>query len=241
MNKTIYIALSLVTVGLLGYTGFYTFTQSTIQPEVVVATSAPIVIEEIPAKNILTTKTGKTISVVETNPNGESMSNLRIIPRGFENTTEILLEKNKLTDFFLIDMNSDGYDELVIITTSQGSGNYGEITLFTTTGDKGLALIETPQISEDLTKKGGLFEGYLGHDIFSNNSGILLREFPTHNASDTNNMPTGLTKKIVYTLGEIAGKYSITLTNENKSISPTTTTASILVTSSSSQATSSKP
>lgn len=241
MNKTIYSALTLATIGLIGYTGFYASTQSNNQAVAIVATTTPTITEEIPAKNILTTKTGRTISIVETNPNGESMSSLRIIPKGFTDSKEILLEKNKLTDFFLVDMNNDGYDELAIVTISQGSGSYGEVTLFTTVGDTGLTLIETPQISEDLTKKDGLFEGYLGYDIFTNNSGTLLREFPIYNASGTNNMPTGLTKKIVYILGEISGKYSVTLTNENKPISSSTTTISILVNSSSSQATSSKP
>lgn len=240
MNKTIYSVLTLVTIGLIGYTGFYASTVAPTQPVAIVATTTPTVTEEIPAKNILTTKTGKTISIVETNPNGESMSTLRIIPKGFEINGEIILERNKLSNFFLIDMNNDGFDELAIITTSQGSGSYGTVTLFTTTGDKGLTLVETPEVTEDLTKKGALFEGYLGHDLFSNSSGVLLREFPTYTASDTNSMPTGPSKKIFYALGEIAGKYGITLSGDTKPVLTSTTTVSISVTSSSTQATSSK-
>lgn len=192
-----------------------------------VATTTAPVIEETLAKNILTTKTGKRITVNETNPSGESLSTITITPSGFENNTEIVLEKNKLTNFFLVDINSDGYDELAIITTSVGSGSYGDITLFTTSNDKALTLLDVPALDEDLTKKGALFDGYQGHDNFRKvDGGLLVREFPTYNASDTNNLPTGPLKKVFYTLTmATSGSYSVNLVSEVKIGSSTITTS----------------
>ena len=228
MHKTTYIVLLVVTLSLLGYTAFYTFTKPTTPLVVapVVATTTPPAIEETPPQNILTTKTGKRITVNETNPSGESLSTITLIPSGFENNSEIVLEKNKLTNFFLIDLDRDGYDELAVITTSAGSGSYGDITLFTTSKDKTLALLDVPTLDEDLTKKGALFDGYQGHDNFKKvDDGLLVREFPTYNASDTNNLPTGPVKKVFYTLTmATSGAYTVNLVSEVKVGSSTVVT-----------------
>ncbi len=215
MKKTIYIILTLIVVGFLGYTLFYVTThKGNVAPTItIVATSTPVVENIVPAKNILTTKTGKTITIRETNPSGESLSTITITPKGFKADQPIVLEKNKLTDFFLTDMNNDGFDELVIITAAQGSGSYGEVDIFTTVGDKILLKVDTPSVTEDSTKKGGLFEGYMGHDTFMVASGTLMRQFPLYTASSTNSAPTGQIKTIYYSLNQTNDVFSIVLSN----------------------------
>jgi hypothetical protein len=220
MKKTIYIILTLIVVGFLGYTLYYTTThKANIEPTLtIVATTtiATTTVDSVPAKNILTTKTGKTITIRETNPSGESLSTITITSKGLTNDQPIVLEKNKLTDFFLTDMNNDGFDELVIVTTAQGSGSYGEVDIFTTVDDKALLKVDTPSVTEDDTKKGALFEGYMGHDLFMVASGTLMRQFPLYTASSTNSTPTGQTKTIFYSLNGTSSVFSVTLSPTKK-------------------------
>ncbi len=242
MKKTTYIALSGLTALLLVYTGYFTITQP---PKAATATTTPMLTEEVVDKNTLTTKNGKSITVRETNPSGQSLSTITLIPLGFENNTEIVLEKNKLSTFFLVDINRDSFEEFAIITTSQGSGSYGELTLFTTANNKQLTPVLIPSMSEEDTKKGALFEGYLGHDTFSIIDGKLIREFPIYNASDTNSLPTGPSKKILYSLSvATSGVWSVNLEAELQIISSTSTKATSTLTvasSTKSTATSTRP
>lgn len=213
-KKIIYGVLSVATLALLLYTGYYTYSHKTTSlPAMVVATSTPQVATtttpDLGTKSF-TTQTGKTITVAETNPSSESLSTLTITTTGFATDTPIILEKNKLTDSFLIDLNKDTFDELVLITTAQGSGSYGEVSLFTTTKDEKLTPVMVPELTESDTKKGALFEGYMGHDTFAVVDGVLVREFPTFTASDTNSMPTGPKKAVAYTFTEKNGTSTVT-------------------------------
>lgn len=210
MQKPIYIFLILITVALIGYTLYYTLThqESTtllIEGSQVASTTSltdtlTSTSTEVQPKNILTTKSGKTIQVDETNPNGESLSTVVITPTGFASNTPITLEINKLKDFFLADLNNDSFDELILISQTAGSGSYGEAFIYTTLHDQGLLLVSVPQLQEEDVQKGGLFEGYMGHDIFTINNSTLTREFPTYTASDTESSPSGPAKKIIYSL-----------------------------------------
>lgn len=214
MQKTFYVLLFLITTALIGYTGYYVFTHQNGQTAQASATTTPQVLTPVVEnpKNILTTKTGKKITIKETNPAGESLSTITITPEGFATNTPLTLERNKLTDFFLTDMNNDTYDELVIITTASGSGSYGELDIFTTSKDAELIPVTIPKITEDDTKRGSLFEGYMGHDSFVANNGTLVREFPIYTKTDTNENPTGGKQKILYTLTEKDNLYTITFT-----------------------------
>lgn len=222
MQKPTYVLLLVVTISLLGYTLYYSSTHppvvtapilslvATTTEEVAVATTTKVI------NNKLLTKTGKTLTVNEANPNGQSLSSISIIPFGFATNTPVTLETNKLTDFFLTDMNGDSFDELVLISTAQGSGSYGEATIYTTVKDQELLPVTIPKITEDDTKQGGLFEGYMGHDTFAiTEKGLLARSFPTFTASDTNSMPTGPIKTLFYTLTEKDNTYTIVFSKDN--------------------------
>ena len=217
MKKIIYGVLSLITLGLLAYTAYYAYSQIGTNTPPAPTTSTEVVASstlELQNTKTFTTKTGKTIDVVETNPVGASLSTITVTSTGFATNTPIVLEKNKLTNTFLVDMNGDGFDELIIITTAQGSGGYGEATIFTTTKDEGLTRVIIKDMTEDETKAGALFEGYRGHDVFSIENTTLVREFPMYNASDTESSPTGAKKKVYYTLHESNGIYMVIFSKE---------------------------
>ena len=143
------------------------------------------------------TKSGKTIIISETHPTGQSLSTIEISTKGFEhNYSEIYRDKDPISDVFVTDLDGNGFDEIYIITTSAGSGSYGTVLGFASNKDKSLSMINFPEIQESDKN----FEGYMGHDTFKIKDQKLLRTFPIYNKDDTNNHPTGGTRKLVYGL-----------------------------------------
>jgi hypothetical protein len=143
------------------------------------------------------TKTGKTIIISETHPVGRSLSTIRISTKGFEhNYAEVFENKDSISNVFIADLDGNGFDEIYIITTSVGSGSYGTVLGFASNRDKSLSMINFPEIQESDKN----FEGYMGHDTFMIEDQKLLRTFPIYNKDDTNNHPTGGTRKLVYGL-----------------------------------------
>jgi hypothetical protein len=215
MKRNIYIILCLVTLGLLSYTSYYTITHKDGSAALTAATSTPVVATttvQVEDKNTHITKSGKKIKLIETNPTGESLSTITIITEGFATNTPIVLETNKMTNSFYADLNNDSREELIITTSAAGSGSFGEAFIFTTASATTLLPVTIPEITEDDTKKGAFFEGYMGHDSFSIIGNSLIREFPTYKKEDTNNEPTGPIKRIIYSLEEKDGSYFITFT-----------------------------
>ncbi len=215
MKRNIYIILCIIAVGLLGYTMYYIL-NSEKTPEVPVspvvneqATTTEIIASDT---NIYTTKSGKKITLRETNPIGQSLSTLTITTEGFATNTPVILETNKLTNTFYADLNADSFEEMIITTMAQGSGSFGEVFLFTTASNTMLIPITIPEMTEDDSKKGSLFEGYMGHDSFTVLNNTLVRTFPTYMPTDTNDSPTGPTRSVIYTLNEKNGLYSTTFT-----------------------------
>jgi len=143
------------------------------------------------------TKTGKTIIVNETHPVGQSLSNIEISTTDFEhNHPEIYENLDPISDVHIADLDSNGFDEIYIITTSAGSGNYGKVMGFASNKDKSISMINFPDIQKD----DEMFEGYMGHDIFSIGDNKLIRTFPLYKQDDTNQNPTGGKRKLTYGL-----------------------------------------
>jgi hypothetical protein len=192
-KKNIYILLCLVATGLLANTAYYVYIHAITPPAPkvetasVTATTTPTEVN----KNTYTLLSGKKVTIVETNPNGESLSTLTITTEGFASNTPIILETNKLSNYFYVDLDNDGAEELIITTVSQGSGSYGDVALFTSASSSMLLPITIPELTEELTEKNGIFEGYMGHDSFYVIGNNLVREFPTYTKNDTNSEPTG--------------------------------------------------
>ena len=158
------------------------------------------------------TKTGKTITVRETHPIGQSLSNIEINTIDFEhNYSETFKDADPLSDIFVADLDNNGFDEIYIITMSVGSGNYGTVLGFASNKDKSLSMINYPGIQEG----NEIFAGYMGHDLFSIDDNKLIRVFPIYQKNDSNNNPTGGERKVIYGLypGEAMWQLKIETTN----------------------------
>jgi hypothetical protein len=143
------------------------------------------------------TKTGKTIIISETHPVGQCLSTIKISTKNFEhNHSETYENVDPISDVFIADLDGNGFDEIYIITTSHGSGSYGKVMGFASNNDKSLSMINFP----DIEKEEKIFEGYMGHDIFTVEDQKLVRTFPIYNKDDTNQNPTGGKRKLIYGL-----------------------------------------
>jgi len=95
------------------------------------------------------TRTGKTIVVSETHPVGRSLSTIEVRSEGFEhNFGEVFEDRDPVTDVFTADLDGNGFDEIYIVTTSAGSGCYGNILGFASNQDKSLSMIHFPEVRE---------------------------------------------------------------------------------------------
>ena len=143
------------------------------------------------------TRSGKTIVVSETRSKGRSLSTIAIHTRKFEHDyQEVYEDQDPISDIFLADIDGNGFDELYIITTSTGSGSYGKVIGLASNKDKSLSMIHLPAIEEGDKH----FQGYMGHDTFKIEDRKLVRLFPVYNKQDTNQKPTGGTRKLTYGL-----------------------------------------
>jgi hypothetical protein len=143
------------------------------------------------------TKTGKTIIISVTHPVGRSLSTIEISTMDFEhNYPEIYEDRDPISDVFVADLDGNGFDEIYIITTSAGSGSYGNVLGFASNKDKSLSMINFPEIQEGDRN----FEGYMGHDTFKVENQKLVRIFPIYNKGDTNQNPSGGSRKLIYGL-----------------------------------------
>ena len=143
------------------------------------------------------TKTGKTIIISETHPVGQSLSTIEISTKDFEhNYPEKYENVDPISDVLMADLDENGFDEIYIITTSSGSGSYGRVFGFASNNDKSLSMINFP----DIQKEDKMFEGYMGHDVFTIENQKLVRTFPLYKKGDNNQNPTGGKRKVVYGL-----------------------------------------
>ena len=143
------------------------------------------------------TRTNKTIIISETHPVGQSLSTIKISTKDLtHNYTETYENADPISDVFIADLDNNGFDEIYIVTTSQGSGSYGKVMGFASNNDKSLSMIYLP----DIQRKNDIFKGYMGHDVFTIEGQKLVRTFPLYNEGDTNQKPTGGKRKLIYGL-----------------------------------------
>lgn len=144
----------------------------------------------------VTFKSVKIVQVEVDNSESASINKVNIISTDFKEDISIKLETEPITDVFIADLDKNGYEELYLITTSAGSGSYGEVYAFISDKDVEIIQCSLASISESETD----FKGYMGHDSFYIENSILIREFPVYREKDSNSNPTGGTQKIRYTL-----------------------------------------
>jgi hypothetical protein len=90
----------------------------------------------------------------------------------------------EITDVWLTDVTADSYPDLVVTTTSSGSGGYGSVFVYKNYREGWLA-----RSAADLTDAQQ--SGYMGHDRFAIENGVLVRRFPLYRDGDPNAAPSG--------------------------------------------------
>lgn len=147
------------------------------------------------------TRSGISLVIEESHPVGQSLSDISLRSVGFDHElSEVIKNQDPIKSVHVADLDANGFDEFYIITVSSGSGSYGNVLAVASNRDKSLSSIYFPEIQEG----DELFSGYMGHDTFSFSKNRLIRSFPVYHTSDTNNNPTGGTRRIAYTL--VAGE-----------------------------------
>lgn len=146
---------------------------------------------------------GITFKVHATNKG--SINTLTIKPKGLKvDNRPIVREVNgTVVEAEVADLNEDGAPEILVYTTSAGSGSYGNVIGYSSNAKKSLAPITMPDLMEDKD----VYTGYKGHDEFSIVETRLARRFPVYQSGDTNNQPTGGFRLLYYGLERLESKW----------------------------------
>lgn len=144
----------------------------------------------------------------EVSAKGEgSFQQLIIQPTGLtENNERITIEiEGQVNNAEISDLNADGYPELLVYTTSAGSGSYGNVIGFSPNNGKSLSRIYFPKVADNPKTNSG----YMGHDEFAIVGNTLVQRFPIYKKEDSNSNPTGRLRQIKYKLidGEGSRKF----------------------------------
>ncbi|MFT5726298.1 MAG: hypothetical protein ACI8PB_000416 [Desulforhopalus sp.] len=147
--------------------------------------------------NEYVTRSGKSLHIEETHPQGQSLSDIHLNSSGFDhNLSETLEDRNPIKSVYIGDLDDNEFDEFYIITVSSGSGSYGNIIAFASNRDKSLSMIHFPTIRSGDER----FDGYMGHDNFHISGNKLIRSFPIFLSSNKNSNPTGGKRQLTYGL-----------------------------------------
>ena len=134
---------------------------------------------------------------------------LQITPYGLEvdNNPITHIIEGTVINAEIEDLNSDGFPELLVYLSSDGSGSYGDVIGYSVNNGKSISAIYFPPVSENDELK----KGYMGHDEFSVIETTLAQRFPIYKEGDTNANPTGGIRQIEYQLvdGEASRKFVI--------------------------------
>jgi len=153
-----------------------------------------------------TTNSGKKFIVHIHHSQGASISDAKVETKGFDvvNTTHKMGVIDPIEEIFLADLDKGGFEEIYLVTQTAGSGSYSNIYGIASNKDKSAIPVYVRPVSEKQIAKGGLFEGFMGHNKFSMEDGKLINTFPVYNEGDSNAKPTGGNRRIEYRL--IAGE-----------------------------------
>ena len=134
--------------------------------------------------------------------NKGSINTLTIKPKGLKGDNRLITREinGTVTEAEVADLNADGSPEILVYTTSAGSGSYGGLVGFAANHKKSLTPIYLPELMDDKEASAG----YMGHDEFSVVETRLARRFPIYRPGDTNSNPTGGLRQLYYVL--VAGE-----------------------------------
>lgn len=94
------------------------------------------------------------------------------------------------------DLNLDGYPEVFVYLTSDGSGSYGKLIGYSVNNGKSASQVYLPEIVENSKINGG----YMGHNEMAIVENTFCQRFPIYKEGDTNAKPTGGVRQIQYKL-----------------------------------------
>lgn len=125
---------------------------------------------------------------------------LTIQPSGLtKDNTKVSKEiEGTITNAEIGDLNKDGFPEVLVYITSDGSGSYGSVIGYSVNDGKSMSEIFMPDIFDNPKAS----KGYMGHDEFAIVENSFCRRFKTYNPQDTNSNPTGKMRQIQYQLKE---------------------------------------
>lgn len=124
---------------------------------------------------------------------------LTVTPYGLEISNEP--QKQDIAGYTVVnaevgDLNIDGYPEVFVYLTSDGSGSYGKLIGYSVNNGKSMSQVCMPEISENKE----ISQGYMGHDEMAIVESTFCQRFPVYKEGDTNAKPTGGTRQVQYKL-----------------------------------------
>lgn len=122
---------------------------------------------------------------------------LMVQPSGLSISNETL--RHDITGYTVVnaeigDLNIDGYPEVLVYLTSDGSGSYGKLIGYSVNNGKSVSQVYLPDISEN----NEVNKGYMGHDEMAIVENTFCQRFPIYEEGDSNANPTGKTRQIQY-------------------------------------------
>ena len=151
---------------------------------------------------VLQTASGTAFTLVEKPKAGASLSTVMVLTDNFTEINNVfrLGTIDPVEDFFLADVDDNGFEEVYVVTRSAGSGSYSNIYGFSSNQTKSASQIYIPEPTEADLAQGGLFEGFRGHNKFAMKAGKLTNTFPRYRKGDSNAKPTGGETTVTYRL-----------------------------------------
>ena len=154
--------------------------------------------KQIDNRNFYKNFTANKVSYEVTTIGTGSIQQLTVQPSGLkEDNDKFTMEiDGQVSKAEIADLNGDGFPELLIYTTSAGSGSYGNIIAFSPNNGKSLSTVPFFSIAENPKANSG----YMGHDEFTIVNNNLVQTFPIYKKENNNSNPTGGTRQIIYKL-----------------------------------------
>lgn len=94
------------------------------------------------------------------------------------------------------DLNNDGYPEVFIYLTANGSGRYGQLIGYACNNGKSMSIVYLQPVEDNKE----IAKNYRGHDFMMMQGNTFIRLFPIYLENDVNANPTGGVRKLEYKL-----------------------------------------
>ena len=134
--------------------------------------------------------------------NREIASNMASIrPIGFEspaNQSMNIPVRGRVSYVQVDDLNNDGVADLIMFIYTDSAARHGTVWALMSDGNKSIVPCAMPDPAMD----GKINKGYKGGDQFSMMEGTVLQKFPIFKTGDTDSLPTGGNRVVLYNVGK---------------------------------------